>query len=389
MQLLLVGGGHASLPLLTAASPLVSQGACVTLLNDATHLWYSGMVPEYLGGVYTRDQVTIDLQRLCAAHGVRFIHDRAVHLNAHAQTIRTASGRTLGCDLAAFDIGAVNPGATSALAIPTKPLHRIASLAAFLHPSTREGRLSGAVPQRLAIVGGGAAGVEVALNVAARRPRSQLAVTLVVPTSRLLRRMPDGAAAYAQRLLTRRGVHVLYGQRVEAISDGGVVLSNSTHLVADAVLWATGSVGPPLFAEAGLPTDDRGFLRVNAHLQCEAAPWLFAAGDCAVIDGAEALARVGVHAVKQGPTLRDNVLRIATAVPAGRDLARLRLDRFRPYPVVPLILSTGTRDGLLVIGDRWRASPAMLRLKHAVDRRWIRRYHPTNRFGGLFDTAHP
>ncbi|MEM8599323.1 MAG: FAD-dependent oxidoreductase [Bacteroidota bacterium] len=388
MHLLLVGGGHASLPLLTAAGQLVRRGMRVTLLNDARHLWYSGMVPEHLGGVYERDQVTIDLARLCDEHGVHFVEECVVGLDAAAQTFTTETGQTFGCDLAAVDIGAVNPNRPAAgVAIPTKPLHRITDLAALLDavearaPTPRRA-------QHLVIVGGGAAGVEVALNVTARLPISRLRVSLVEPSHRLMGTMPAGAAAYSRRLLTERGVQLRFGHRVATVAASGVALSNGAEIEADAVLWAAGSVGSPLFAEAGLPTDARGFLRVNAHLQCEAAPWLFAAGDCAVIKGAEHLARVGVHAVKQGPTLRSNVLRIARAAVAGHRLASLRLDRFRPYPVVPLILSTGTRAGLMVVGARWQASPAMLRLKHAVDRRWIRRYHPQDRFSGLFDAAH-
>ncbi|MEM8557516.1 MAG: FAD-dependent oxidoreductase [Bacteroidota bacterium] len=384
MHLLLVGGGHASLPLLTAAGRLVRRGARVTLLNDVRHLWYSGMVPEHLGGVYTQAQVTIDLARQCAEHGVAFVEERVVALDAAAQTFTTESGRTFGCDLAAIDIGAMNPNRTvSWSTIPTKPLHRIADLVGLLDAVE-----SGGTPQRLVIVGGGAAGVEVALNVTARLPKARLDVTLIEPSHRLLGAMPEGAAAYCRRLLTERGVRIRFGHRVGSVLPEGIVLDNGTEIESDAVLWATGSVGPPLFAEAGLPTDHRGFLRVNAHLQCAAAPWLFAAGDCAVIDGAEHLARVGVHAVKQGLTLRTNLLRISEAAFDGRDLTRLRLDRFRPYPLVPLILSTGTRDGLMVVGERWQANPAMLRLKHAVDRRWIRRYHPEDQFEGLLDAAH-
>ncbi|MEO1478662.1 MAG: FAD-dependent oxidoreductase, partial [Bacteroidota bacterium] len=259
MHVLLVGGGHASLPLLTATARLVRQGARVTLLNDATHLWYSGMVPEHLGGVYTRDQVTIDLERLCADTGVRFVHDRAVGLDAEAQTITTASGRTLGCDLATFDIGAVNPVAPSGDVIPTKPLHRIADLAAWL-----DGFEKSDPPRRLAIVGGGAAGVEVALNVTARVPKAQLDVTLIEPSHRLLGRMPEGAAAYCRRLLTERGVALRFGHRVIDTTDAALELSNGAVVDAEAVLWATGSVGPALFAEAGLPTDGRGFLRTIA-----------------------------------------------------------------------------------------------------------------------------
>jgi len=49
---------------------------------------------------------------------------------------------------------------------------------------------------------------------------------------------------------------------------------------------------------------------------------------------------------------------------------------FRPYPVAPLILSTGTRDGLWTAGSFWAAHPWLLRLKHAIDRQWVRQYAP-------------
>lgn len=53
MNLLLVGGGHAMLPALQHARRWTSRGVRVTLLDENRYLYYSGMVPEYVGGVYT------------------------------------------------------------------------------------------------------------------------------------------------------------------------------------------------------------------------------------------------------------------------------------------------------------------------------------------------
>ena len=62
LRLLIVGGGHASLPVLDHARRLAeAEGATVTLVSDRPELWYSGMTPEWLGGVYTQEDVTIPL----------------------------------------------------------------------------------------------------------------------------------------------------------------------------------------------------------------------------------------------------------------------------------------------------------------------------------------
>jgi len=145
---------------------------------------------------------------------------------------------------------------------------------------------------------------------------------------------------------------------------------------ADAVLWATGTVGPALLRNSPLPTDDRGFLRATRSLQSVSHPRIFAAGDCAAINGLD-LAKVGVHAVKQGPTLRTNLGRTLRALADGRPVPQPKdLATFQPYPLTPLILSTGSPDGLWTAGPLWAAHPWLLRLKHWIDRRWIRPYAP-------------
>lgn len=383
-RVLLVGGGHAMLPLLTQARTLVERGMAVTLLTDHPLLYYSGMVPEYLGGVYQQHQVTIDLVGWCARTGVRFFPGRAVALDPAARTVTTSDSAVLSFDLAAFDVGAVNPGRKQAhTAIPTRPIHRTEVLQRRLHEALHapEGTL------HLAIVGGGAAGVEIALNLTARaravRPDA-LGITLFEPQETLLRGFPAGMQAHARSLLEARGATVRTGVEVAASLPDGVRLQDGTHVPADLVLWATGPAGQSLFRKAHLPVTPEGFVEVAQTLQVDGHPYLFAAGDCAAVAGHEALARIGVHAVKQGPVLARNVIRAAIALQNGQD-APGGLSTFRPYPVAPLILSTGEDEGLLVAGRLWLRGRPMLRLKHAVDRRWMRRYQFIEHYAGLLD----
>lgn len=375
------------LPTLIRAQDWTAQDVRITLLDTHRYLYYSGMVPEYLGGVYTQDQVRIDLAALCANAGIEFAIDPVVGLSPNRRTLQTASGRRYSYDLVAFDIGARNPGRPAADAIQTKPLHHIEQLAQQIDTTleTPNRRL------RLVIAGGGAAGVEVGLNVAYRFRAAEraeaLALTIVEQHASVLDSFPEGMRRYATHKLANQGVALRTGTRIDAISDGQVTLSDGRSLPADAVLWATGSVGHPWLTAAGLPTDDRDFIRVLPSLRPPGYPRVFAAGDCATVIGNEAKRKVGVHAVKQGPILRDNLEAAIQGLRCHQASHAWALTPFRPYAMAPLILSTGTREGLWTADNLWMRGRPILRLKHAIDRRWIRPYNGAFRTGGIRGVA--
>ena len=380
LRLVLLGGGHAMLPSLAHADTWTRTGIDVTLIDPQRYLYYSGMVPEYLGGVYDEADVRIDLAARARESGVSFVQDAATAIDPAAQLVKTQSGEAHPFDVLALDVGSANPAVPDA-AIPTKPIADIRPLASRIEDTLA----SPDADLRLVIVGGGAAGTEVSLNVTGRFAgadrRGDLNLTLIEQADRLLPGFPPGLRTDAAARLRRRGATVLTGTTVadiDATEDGSALVHTDTAspLAADAVLWATGTVGPPLLRDSALPTDDRGFVRTTRSLQVQDHPFLFAAGDCATITGLD-LARVGVHAVKQGPTLRTNLDRTLRALDGGAGAPSANdLQTFRPYPLTPLILSTGGADGLWTAGSMWAAHPWLLRLKHGVDRRWIRRYAP-------------
>ena len=378
MRLVVVGGGHASLPLLKNAGAWVEAGHHVTLVSDRPELWYSGMTPEWLGGVYRERDVTVPLAPICDAAGVRFVQARAVGLDRRARAVRLADGPSVEYDLVAFDIGAVNPGRDDADdAIQAKPLWRIERLGEFLDAADGSRR-------RLVIVGGGAAGTECALNITARCGDG-LAVTVVEPGDRLCPSLPARLGRHAAETLRQRGATVRFGARAESADGDGVQLETGETIGADAVLWATGSVGPPIYREAGLSVTDDGFARVDRGLRSIDDGRVFVAGDGATVEGLEHLKKVGVHAVKQGPVLRENVGQALAALGRGQDPGAVHLRPFRPYPVTPLVVSTGEPEAWFTAGPLAVRGGAWLRLKHAVDRRWIDRYRDGASYRGRWD----
>ena len=376
MRLLVVGGGHASLPTLASAREIAAE---VTLVSDRPDLWYSGMTPEWAGRVYSRADVTVPLDRVCAEHGVRFVEDAAVALDREAREVETAGGRRVPYDVVAFDVGAVNPGDPDG-AIHTKPLHQIETLGLFLDAAARSG-----AGRHLVVVGGGAAGVETALNVTARPDLPALRVTVLEPGERLLSSLPARVATWAHRVLRERGADVRFGARVEHADVDGVRLEGGEAVEADAVLWATGSVGPRFLGESGLPVTDKQFVRVERSLRSLGDPLVFVAGDGAAVAGLEDLPRIGVHAVKQGPTLRENLGRVVRALGRGGAAGDVALAPWRPYPAAPLVLSTGRHTAWYAVGPVALRGGAFLRLKHGVDRRWIDRYRTPDTYDAHWD----
>ncbi|PEN15125.1 pyridine nucleotide-disulfide oxidoreductase [Longibacter salinarum] len=381
LRVALVGGGHAMLPTIRNAGAWIrDEVAHVTLFDASPQLYYSGMIPEYLGGVYSEQQVSIDLGSLCRRSSIEFRPHAVTRIDPTTHTITDATGGSFPFDVIAVNIGGRNPG-LPADATPTKPLHRLPQL----HRQITSVLDRPGDTLSLLIAGGGAAGVEIAMNVTARflaaGRQGDLTCTIVEGESTLLPGFASGLQQHVDSVLSHRGVDIRTDSRVASVKDSRTHLSDGSCMEADCVLWATGVTGSDVLRDSSLPTDERGFLKVNQTLSVEQHPRIFAAGDCAVVDGFQELPRVGVHAVKQGPALFTNLDRTVRALHRSRiPPPDGQLASFRPYGVAPLILSTGTPEGLWVSNGLWWKGRSALRMKHWIDRRWI---HPYNE---AFDT---
>lgn len=362
---MLIGGGHANLAVLKAARPWTAAGVRVTLITDQRFLYYSGMTPEHVRGVYAARELSIDLLRWCLVQRVTYLPSAAVRIDPHRREVHTVDGSVVPYDLAAADVGGIQRhGAEAGGAVRVKPLTHIERLITWL---------DGVKGGTLVVVGGGAAGTELALNASAR-PGVRARLILLEPGERLLGHFAPALGERARRRLESRGVQVRFGSRVERLDGDVLRLQNGEHLHADLVVWATGTRGHPMFRESGLEVDDHDFLKVRRTLQLHGHPELLAAGDCTSVDGLT-LDRSGVNAVAQGLTMRHNVAALLRGWQAGRSPQEVRLRSFRPYPASPYLISTGSDDALLALGPAlWARGRALLQLKHLADRVWINRY---------------
>lgn len=145
---------------------------------------------------------------------------------------------------------------------------------------------------RVAIVGGGATGVELAAelyNAAAGLryyglevfDESRLAITLIEAGPRILPQLPEKLADAAREELEALGVRVLAGARVLEVRNEAVVTASGETIAADLRIWAAGVKGADFLKHiGGLETDRDNRLLVKATLQTTRDERIFALGDC-------------------------------------------------------------------------------------------------------------
>ncbi|HXS84784.1 MAG TPA: FAD-dependent oxidoreductase [Mycobacterium sp.] len=148
------------------------------------------------------------------------------------------------------------------------------------------------------VVGGGAAAVTAAVNLATTWPDKR--IDLYFPGERALADYHPKAWQRIERRLTDRGVGVHPGHRAalvngfagDEITDGGVDWSTGQPTAsADAVLWAIGRVRPNTDWLPSELLDERGFVRVTRELRAPDHAEVFAAGDVAATDPLRSSAR--------------------------------------------------------------------------------------------------
>ncbi len=387
-RLLLLGAGHAHLPLIHAIPRLRRHGVSVTVVDPNDRLWYTGMMSAVLGGAVVPSAAEIPVRSMVESAGGIFLLDSVIRIDPHRRLVFTASGAELEWDVASVAVGStvvppflVADGDTPRL-FPVKPIGRLPELVEFAHRAID--RSGFGPPFRVVCVGGGPSAVEIAGNLIRRLRISRgvvpgdgaLTVTVVTRGSRLLAAFPSVAGDIVRESLVRRGVTVVIDEEVREVRADGIVTDTAVY-PADAVIVATG-LNPPTLTRslnrngsprpaADLWRGDDGSLRVDDTLRTSQGT-LFGGGDCVSIRGFD-LPRNGVHAVRESRILVHNVQRV---LGVGSDAATLHLRRYSPPRAPLLIIDPGDGTGVAVKGSIVRHGRLWLALKRRIDWAFVR-----------------
>ncbi len=373
-DIVLVGGGHSHVGVLRRFAMQPMPGVRLTLICTDTHTPYSGMLPGYIAGHYAFDDVHIDLRRLAAFAGARFLRDEVTGLDLAARRVSCRQRPPLRYDRLSINVGStpdarITPGAAEH-AVPVKPIRSFNErwLALLARVRRHAGRMT------IAVVGAGAGGVELTLamqyrlcnelRASGRAPEDELVFHLFSADAQILPTHNARVRRSFEQVLASRAVIVHRGTEVASVEAGCLTTRRGEVIEADEIVWVTQAGGAPWLRDTGLALDAAGFIEVRDTLQTVTDPHVFAAGDCAAMVDSP-LEKAGVFAVRQGRPLAQNLRRSLLGQP---------LRRYRPQARWLALISTGDRHAVASRGRFHARGDWVWRWKDWIDRRFMARF---------------
>lgn len=356
-DLVLIGGGHTHALVLRQWGMNPLPGVRLTVINPGPTAPYSGMLPGFVAGHYTRDELDIDLVKLARFAGARLINGYATGIDRQAQTVTVAGRPSIAYDVVAVDVGITStmpdlPGFTNH-AIPAKPLGSFASRWDTFRAQARD-------PQ-IAIIGGGVAGAELAMAMShALRDRNP--TVRLIDRSRALAALGYKAREKMLAALASENVEIIEDAEVSEIFAEGVVLKDGRTIRSDFTTGAAGAKPHDWISDIGVDLHD-GFISVGANLQSSDRN-IFAVGDCAHLSH-DPRPKAGVYAVREAPVLYDNL----RAVLSGG-----RLRPYKPQRDYLKLISLGRKSALAEKFGTALAGAVLWKLKDHIDRKFMTQF---------------
>ncbi|NYD90129.1 NAD(P)/FAD-dependent oxidoreductase [Sphingomonas melonis] len=314
-QIVIVGGGAAGLELATRLGARYGRKAhdIIVVDRNRTHIW-KPLLHEVATGSLDANMDEVGYRSHCHRWGYRFFYGTLDSIDRTARQVRLApvyddqgreviAAHAIRYDYLVLAYGSVtNDFGTPGVAENCTFLDSRAQADRFrdrlLDHCLRVSRTMTADPAsdahvRIAIVGGGATGVELAaelFNAAAALghyglevfDESRLAVTLIEAGPRILPALPERLADAARGELEALGVRVLTDTPVTAADRDGMTTATGERIDADLMVWAAGVKAVPIAGGLdGLEVTRGGQVVVTPTLQSVSDDRIFAIGDCA------------------------------------------------------------------------------------------------------------
>jgi len=359
-DLVFIGGGHAHALVLKAWGMKPLPGVRITVINPGPTAPYTGMLPGHVAGHYGRDELEIDLVRLCRHAGARLILDRAVDVDRVRREVVLA-----GRGPVAYDVASIDVGITAQMDLPGFAEHGVGAkpldvYAAKWRAFLEQARVGKIAPE-VVVIGGGVAGCELAMAMAfALRQAGVTPTVSVIEAGPQISGMGDRARARVSAAMVELGVQVHVDAHVARVEEAIVVLESGAVLPAQICVGAAGAFPHDWVSQTDLPLND-GFVEVDPQLRVQGDEALFAVGDCAHM-GFAPRPKAGVFAVRAAPVLHDNLRAVLTGG---------RLRPFKPQKDYLKLISLGGKDAMAEKFGVTFAGPVLWRWKDRIDRSFM------------------
>ncbi|MEG4499134.1 FAD-dependent oxidoreductase [Microcoleus sp. F10-C6] len=389
-DLVLIGGGHSHAIVLKIFGIKPLPGVRLTLISDVLHAPYSGMLPGHVAGFYNYDECHIDLRSLAEFAGCQILIDRAIAIDFNKNLVICQTRPPVNFDVLSVDIGSTPatlsvPGAAE-YAIAAKP---VPEFLASWNQLISERQNSPQKPLQVAIVGGGAGGVELALNMQSRLGKEEVRtkreenlenlsseIHLFHSGAELMPAHNHRVRRRLQEILISRSIQLHLKEKVCAVkkieretnpqfpTDYQISCKSGLELECDRIFWVTQASAANWIKESGLAADSNGFMQVNDCLQSVSHPNVFGAGDIAAMVNYPR-PKAGVFAVRQGKPLFENLQQFLLGKP---------LKPFVPQEQYLGLIGTGNKRAIASRGSFMWESALLWYWKDWIDRQFMQKF---------------
>lgn len=308
-QTVIVGGGFTGL---FTALYLRHQNYShsVILIDREERFCFKPLLYEYCSGEMDAEEVWPPFKELLQGSGVIFVQDTVNSIDLHQRQVKLTSGTCYDYSNLVLALGSVNgfsnvEGAKD-YALPLRTGENALAIDKKLHSCLQQAHQTQNPEQRrqlltVAVVGGGASGIEIACTLADLLPNwynglggnpHEIRIVLLNHGQELLKGDANShLRETAEKELQKRAVPVdlILGAAATAIRPDSVEytrMGKSETLLASTVIWTAGTATNPLIKDLPVPQEHRdkhSNLFVTSTLQLLDFPEVFAAGDCAVV----------------------------------------------------------------------------------------------------------
>lgn len=327
-RIVIVGGGAGGLALATQLGKRLGKKklAEITLVDAArTHVW-KPLLHQMAAGSFDTHAEEIEYLAQARWNHFKFRLGRLTGLDRARKTLQLAAShdsagreitpaQQLDYDTLVIAVGSQTndfgtPGAAEhsiKLDSPQAARHFNDRLINACIRAQTVPRTAGSGLLSVAIVGGGATGVELAaeLHAAARvlgnygfdhiDPEKDLKIVLVEAGPRLLAQLPERLGESALRELRKLAIDVHINEKVVEVTADNLKMASGKVIASTITVWAAGVIAPEFLKKLGdgpdgadrLETSKLNQLAVNGNLQCTLDGSIYAFGDCAACQQAD------------------------------------------------------------------------------------------------------
>jgi NADH dehydrogenase len=291
-KICILGGGFGGLYTALRLSQLPwesTEKPEILLVDQSDRFVFSPLLYELLTGELQTWEIAPPFEEILQNTGVRFCQGSVSEIDIKQQQINLENGSQFSYDRLILALGGetptdIVPGGTS-YAYPFRSITDVYRLEERLRVLEE----SDADKIRVAIVGAGYSGVELACKLADRlKDRGRF--RLIELTDQILRTSPEFNRQAASKALEARGVFIDLETKVESIEQDEISLEYKNQvdtIPVDLVIWTVGTRVTPVVRTLPIKQNQRGQVVVTSTLQVLDHPEIFALGDLADCHDAE------------------------------------------------------------------------------------------------------